>query len=342
MPLSGRRWRAAVRLVAVGLLMALFGTSIGAARSSAQIVSSGQVPYPPTRVGAEGMVAALGTPPRALDGSPYAALPPAGGNVSDAASATTIGGIGTIQLPGVTANGGPVGGSGGTATSTVSMFRVDLFGGRVRADDVRVDATASLSNLGSAQASVGGDVFFDRLVVDGVPYPAPELNQQIPLPGIGTLVVRERSIVQFGPAAATVFVRALRIVPVGAGVAGAPAGGEIVIGAATAGVPDVALAPPRALTSDAFPTVGQYVPISTRAPVDLSVPDPDVDNDNLDFDNDNDDNGNGNDNGSGGVATATGTPRATASAAPVVVTVVVVVQTATPPTPTPPTPRSTP
>ena len=326
-PAVWRPWGAAVRLVAVGLLMALFGTSIGAARGSAQVVPSDQVPNPPTRVGAEAMAVGLGSPPRALDGSPYAALPPAGGNVTDAAPATTVGGVGTIELPGVAVSGGPVGGTDGSATATISAFRVELFGGRIRARDVRVDATASLAD---GQASVGGDVFFDGLVVDGMPYPAPELNQEIPLPGVGTLVVRERNLIQFGPAAATVFVRAFRIIPAGESVPGAPTGGDVVIGAATAGVPDVALAPPGSLRSGAIPTVGEYVAISTRAPVDLSVPDPNVDNDNLDFDNDNDfDNGNDN-GGSPTAATGTGTPRATSATTPVVVTVVVVVQTPTP------------
>ena len=328
--MPGRRGRAAVRLMAVGLLMALLGTSIGAARGAAQIIPSGQAPNPPTRVGAEAMVAGLGAPPRALDGSPYAALPPAGGNVTDAAPSTTIGGVGTIDLPGVSVSGGPVGGTDGSATTTFSAFRVDLFGGRVRARDVRVDATAGLTD---GQATVGGDVFFEGLVVDGVPYPAPELNQQIALPGIGTLVVRERSLVQFGPASATMLVRAFRIIPSDGAVAGVPAGEEIVIGAATAGVPNVALAPPGMLTSNALPTVGEYVAISTRAPVDLTVPQPNIDNDNLDFDNDNDfDNGNGNGNdNSGSVATGTRTtPGPTSSTAPVVVTVVIVVQTPSP------------
>ena len=332
---SGWGWGTAVRLVAVGLVMVVIGASIGAPRGSAQVIPSGQVPYPPTRVGAEAMVAAFGSPPRALDASPYAALPPAGGNVTDSAATTVIGGVGTIELPGVAVSGGPVGGSGGTATTNVTAFRVELFGGRVRARDVRVDATASLVD---GQASIGGDVFFEGLVVDGVPYPAPELNQRIPLPGIGTLVVRERSLLHFGPASATIFVRAFRIIPSDASVAGAPAGGEIVIGAASAGVPDVALSPPGVLRSDAIPTTGEYVAISTRAPVDLSVPDPEVDNDNLDFDNDNDANGNSNGNDNGGsssVATRAGTPSAAASSAPVVVTVVVVVQTQTPvPSPT--------
>lgn len=323
---TGRRWWAAVRLVAVGVLMAVMGTSIGAA----QVIPSGQAPNPPTRVGAEAMVAGLGAPPRALDGSPYAALPPAGGNVTDAAPSTIIGGIGTIDLPGVTASGGPVGGTDGSATTTVSAFGVDLFGGRVRVRDVRVDATASLTD---GQASVGGDVYFEGLVADGVPYPAPELNQEIALPGIGTLVVRERSIVQFGPAAATIVVRAFRIIADDGAVAGLPAGSELVIGSATAGVPDVALAPPGALTTNPIPAAGEYVAISTRAPIDLTVPDPVVDNDNLDFDNDNDfdeENGNGNDNG-GSVATGTGaTPGPASSPVPVVVTVVIVVQTPSP------------
>ncbi|MDP8921380.1 MAG: hypothetical protein M3O34_00670, partial [Chloroflexota bacterium] len=298
-------------------------------------------PKPPTRIGAEAMAAGVGAPPRALDGAPYAALAPAGGSVVDAAPSTVIGGVGTIELPSVTVSGGPVGGVDGTATTTATVWRVELFGGRVRAGDVRVDAMASLTD---GQASVGGDVSIEGLVVDGVPYPAPELNQQIPLPGIGTLVVRERSLVQFGPAAATVFVRAFRIVPFGASVAGVPDGSEIVIGAATAGVPGFALAPPRVIRSDAIPTVGEYVAISTRAPIDLSVPQPsiediDFDNDNDDFDNDNDaDDGDDDadededesENDNGGTVTRTGTPRETSSDAPVVVTVVVVVQTPTP------------
>ena len=143
-------------------------------------------------------------------------------------------------------------------------------------------------------------------------------------------------MLHFGPASATVFVRAFHVVVSGGGVAGLPAGGEIMIGAATAGVPSVALAPPSAPVSDAVATPGPYVAISTRAPIDTSIRESIVDNDNLDVDNDNfDDNGNGNGNGNdnGGGGTPGSVP---ATSQPIVVTVVIVPVTATPlPTATP-------
>jgi len=323
-----RRWGMAVRMVAVGLVAVAVGTSVDAARGSAQVPSA-PVPNPPTRVGAEAVVAARGAPPRPLDGSPYAALPPAGGNVVDAASSTSIPGVGIVELPGVAACGGPTGGTGSSATTTVSAWRVELFGGRVRAGDIRVTAKASLAD---GQASVDGDASFEGLVVDGVPYPAARPGQQIPLPGIGTLIVRERTVVQFGPASATVTVRAMRIVPSGNTVAGVPADGEVVIGAASDGVPDFALSPPDVLTSDVVATPDSYVAISTRAPIDLSVRDTIVGNDNFEIDNDNFEIDNGNGNSNGGTSATPGSTRTvtTGTSAPIVVTVVIVVQTPSP------------
>jgi hypothetical protein len=327
---SGRGLRAAVRALAVGAILALVGASVGAAQAP-----SAPVPNPPTWAGAEAVAASVGAPPVPVSGGPYAALPPAGGNVTQAAGTLALGGVGTLDLPSVSASGGPIEGRGGTASTTAAIWRVDLFGGRVRARDVRVSARAGM-DLG--QATADGDVYFEGLTVDGRYYPDPALNQEIPLPGLGRLVVRERTVLQFGPAAATAFVRAFRVVLTEGGVAGAPVGGEVLIGAVAAGVPDVALLPPGAPAADARPTIGEYVPISTRAPVDTTIRTTIIGNENAPDDNDNDnddDNGNGNTNDNGGDdgAAPTGTPRSTGTpggTTPVVVTVVVVVQTPTP------------
>ncbi|MCC6176030.1 MAG: hypothetical protein IT305_12055 [Chloroflexi bacterium] len=308
----------AVRVATLGAIAALLATSLDATRGAAQ------APEQVARVGAEAVAAAVGAPPVPIDGGPYAALSPVGGNVVDAAGTTSIPGVGTLDLPSVTVSGGPTTSNGGTTTTTATIWNVDLFGGRVKAGDVRVTASATLTD---GQAAVDGDVTFENLVVDGVPYPAVGPNTQIPLPGIGTLVVRERSIFQAGPGSATIWVRAFHVLAGGSGGPGIPAGGEASIASVTAGIPGVALTPPRVLSTNAVGAPGQYIAIATRAPIDTSIRESVVGNLNANFNgnfNDNSGNGNGNDNGGAGAP-----PVRTLTSEPVVVTVVIVIQTPT-------------
>jgi hypothetical protein len=255
--------------------------------------------------GAQAMTVAMGPPLKALDRAPYAALPAAGGSASDSSVQYAIEGLGLVDLPLVTANGS---GSGGSASTTATAWTsaVNLFGGRVRVNSLRVNASTN-STTGSASSS--GDVIIEGLVVDNVPVPVVELNQSVPLPGIGTVIARE---VQVAPGGATATANGLRIV--GDPASGPLAGKELIVTQASAGIPSVTLTPPTVAAAPLSsvlqprPPLGTLVPLSGFGDNDNFSSDDD-DNDNFDFN----DNENFNDNGNTNTASTRTPTRGTGS-----------------------------
>ncbi len=324
--LTMRRAGALVRLTLVMLGALLVGATLRGDAGFAQGSSA------PSTVGrAEAVTAAQGAPPRALDRSPYAALPQTGGSVSDSDLQYVIAGLGLVDLPVVSVHGGPASGPGDTATSTVTARNVNLFGGRVRAANIRVTARAGLLD---GQVSVDGDAEIEGLTVDNVAYPAPAPSEAIPLPGIGTLVVREVQVTELGPGAASVAVRALHVVP--DSTSGPLGTSELLVGAATAGAPDIVLSPPSVLAARQVSTLEPYVVIDSHVPSSFSnenFDDDDFDDDDFESDNQTTASSAGSlPSNAGSLASSagsSGTPGGTTASGSVVVTVVVVVQTPT-------------
>lgn len=330
--LPARHVRAVLWLTAIVtfalLLLPMVRGDVGSAQSPTRGLAS--------RVGAEAAAAITGSPPQAVDRTPYAALPPGGGDSADTAAQGTLGGLGLLDLPGVSVSGGPVSVNDGSATAIFTAYQVYLLGGRVQAQNVRVAARAETR---AGQASVDGEIEMDTLLVDGIAVPAPMLNQTIPLPGIGQLVVRELLVDRPGTDRATVIARAFRVVP--DETVSALGGEELIVGSAVAGVPNVALSPPLTPQLQPRTTIAPILPLSTRSPIDRSLDTSRVDNDNLSFDDNFEEDNESDDNVRTGGSTG-GTVSPARTSTPVVVTVVVVVQTATPQVTATPSPSATP
>ncbi len=233
---------------------------------------------------------ARGEPPKALDRSPYAAVPAAGGSASDSSVQYAIEGLGLVDLPLVTVNGF-ASGSNASASATAWTSGVYLFGGRVRVSSLRVSASASSPD---GQPSTSGDVAIEGLVVDNVPIFPVELNQSIPLPGIGTVIARE---VVTAPDEAMVFARGLRVT--GETATGPLSGSQLIIAGTSAGIPSVPLAPPAVAAAPLSSVLQPRPPLGTLEATIRTINSGDNDNsfsdDNDNFSSDDNDNvGNGN------------------------------------------------
>jgi len=246
--------------------------------------------------GAEAVTAARGQPPKALDRSPYAAVPAAGGSASDSSVQYVIEGLGLVDLPLVTVNGFGSG-SNASASATAWTSSVYLFGGRVRVSSLRVSASASSPD---GQPSTSGDVAIEGLIVDNVPIFPVELNQSIPLPGIGTVIARE---VVTAPDEAMVFARGLRVT--GETATGPLSGSQLIIAGTSAGIPSVPLAPPAVAAAPLSGVLQPRPPLGTLEPIAGSSSSGDNDNSS----SDNNDNSSSNDNvGNGNIIQAIRTP----------------------------------
>ncbi len=256
--------------------------------------------------GAEAVTAAKGQPAKALDRSPYAAVPAAGGSASDSSVQYVIEGMGLVDLPLVTVNGF---GSGSTASASATAWtsNVYLFGGRVRVSSLRVSASASSPD---GQPSTSGDVAIEGLVVDNVPVFPVEVNQSIPLPGIGTVIARE---VVIAPDGAMVFARGLRVT--GETASGPLSGSQLIIAGTSAGIPSVPLAPPAVAAAPLSGVLQPRPPLGTLEPIAGSSSSGDNDNsssdnsDNSSSDNNDNFSSDSNDNvGNGNIIQAARTP----------------------------------
>jgi hypothetical protein len=285
--------------------------------------------YGASRIGGEAYAVALGTPPRSIQGEPYVTLPPEGGSLANSTATTSVGDrLLRADLLSVSTTGGPsTSGGGGNATSTVSLSSAELLAGAIRASDVRVTATSSQE---STQTRSTGAVTFGELIVGGLSYPNPAANQRVDLPGVGYVILNEQIIGGDELISTSITVRALHLYVTASGVSGLAPGSELIVGSASTGIPEVSASRPVPASVPSAPTTVAFIPISTRAPIDVSISEGDDNddiniNDNLDLDNDVDDNEN--------AAEAT-SGTTSAGGANVVVTVVVVFPTPTA-TPTP-------
>jgi hypothetical protein len=255
--------------------------------------------------GAEAVTAARGQPPKAFDRSPYAAVPAAGGASSDSSVQYAVEGLGLVDLPLVTANGAGSG-SNASASATAWTSSVYLFGGRVRVSSLRVSASASSPD---GQPSTSGDVAIEGLVVDNVPIFPVEVNQSIPLPGIGTVIARE---VVIAPDGAMVFVRGLRVT--GETATGPLSGSQLIIAGTSAGIPSVPLAPPAVAAAPLSGVLQSRPPLGTLEPIAGSSSSGDNNsssdnNDNSSSDNNDNFSSDSNDNvGNGNIIQAARTP----------------------------------
>jgi hypothetical protein len=292
--------------------------------------------YQPTTFAAVDRVAghafdvAMGAPPTPVDGTPSVVLPPGGGSLSEESRGRALGTLGvTGFIEEVSAaTTGSLAGDSAQVVSTSKLRYVELFGGLIRASEVQVSATATISG---DRASASSNVTFANLTIAGLPVPSPAANERVELPGLGYVIVNVRLVGGDNRGSASALARALHVYITSPNVLDLPVGSQIIVAEAAAGVPTVSasrqVGDPRPA-----PTVPQYPALAPLKPLDLSFNDNGGGNGNLDFDdldddNDNDDNGNGN----GGGATATPT-RTSSSGTPItiVVTVVVVQPTSTP------------
>lgn len=282
------------------------------------------------RVGGEAYGLAVGSPAVTAPGGAYVQLPPTGGSVSDSSPGAGFGlgnaDASTTQID--TSSTGDVG--TGSVTSTSTMADGELLGGVVRIRDTRVTATTT----GSGSTAT---VTFGSLIVAGVSYPNPSINQRIDVPGVGTVIVNEQ-IQGGGGGSSSIIARAVHMQITAPSVMDLPRGTELILVHAAAGVPDIAASRPVAAAPTATATDVPWAPITAYHPVDVSL--------NTNFNSNANDNFNFNDNGNenGGAAAAvsptivaTGT-RGTSTPIGIVITVIVVPGTET----VTPTPTSTP
>jgi hypothetical protein len=275
------------------------------------------------RVGGEAYGLAVGSPPVTAPGGAYVQLPPGGGNVADSSPGAGFGlgnaDASTTQID--TSSTGVVG--TGSVTSTVSMADGELLGGVVRVRDVRVTATTT---GGRSTATVT----FGSLIVAGVSYPNPSINQRIEVPGVGTVIVNEQITGGGGGDTSSVIARAVHMQITASSVMDLPRGTELILAHAASGVPDIAASRPVAAAPTPTATDVPWASISPYRPVDVSLNTNfnSNGNDNFGFDNSND---------NGGVTTsptaAATSTRGTSTPIGIVITVIVVQETATP-TPT--------
>ena len=297
------------------------------------------------RVGGEAYGLAVGVPSRPVDGAPYVQLPPDGGSAIDFSAGTGVGiggDVASVDSIRVTTGGGLTG-DGMTVQSTAEIGLIELFTGLVRATNVQVVAGSTLQG---GRAFSNGSTNFGSLTVAGLDYTDPAPNTRVELPGVGYVVLNEQLVGGDGQSTASIIVRALRLQVTETIVLDVPQGTEFVVANASSGVPQISASTVVAVGPTPYIPSDRFNPISTRDPVDISIPDlGDELSDNGLFDNDDlEDNDNGDTaTAAGGAGGAGGTGRATGGSASVVVTVVVVVTNPTPtrtPTPTPTRTRS--
>jgi len=257
------------------------------------------------RVSGEAYGVGVGRPPVAVPNSAYVQLPPEGGNVADSSPGAGYGvgnsGASTTQI-----NTSTVGDAGaGTVTSTSAMTD----GGR---------------------ASTSATVTYGSLIVAGLSYPNPSINQRIEIPGVGFVMVNEQIVGGDGRESASVVARAAHLTITAPSLLDLPQGTELILAHAAAGVPDIAASRAVAPAPTATATDVPWAPISPFQPIDTSL------NGNFDSNSNGNDNFGIDTNGNDNVR-----PTATSSATPirptstqltvnVNITVVVVDATATP------------
>ena len=267
------------------------------------------------RVGGEAYGLAVGNPAVSAPGAAYVQLPPDGGSVSDNSPGA---GFGTGNAVGsttriATSSQGDLG--AGNVTSTTTLADGELLGGVVRAHDVRIAASAS----GGRPAAT---VTFGSLIVAGIAYPNPLPNTRVEIPGVGYAILNEQLIGGDGRDVAAIIVRAVRLVITVPSLFDLPAGSEVIMAHAAAGVPDVVANRLVQPGSTPVPTTVPWAPISEYKPVDVSLDS----NGNGDDDNFDIDNGNGND-GGGGAPPGGGPPGGGGTGTPgsgIVITVIVI------------------
>ena len=281
------------------------------------------------RVSGEAYGLAVGSPPVAAPGAAWVQLPPEGGRVADTSSGAGFG-LGNGDASTTQIDTSAVGDPGpGTVTSTVAMADGELLGGVVRVRDVRVTVS---TNAGGGRAGSTATITFGTLIVAGVSYPNPSINQRIDVPGVGTVIVNEQIIGGNGTDTASVVANAVHMQITATSVMDLPRGTELILAHAAAGVPDIVASRAVAAAPTATATDVPWSPITPYRPVDVSL------NENFDNGNDNFDvNENSNDNGGGGgAATATPTRPPATPATPIGIVITVIVVEGTPtPTPTP-------
>ena len=267
----------------------------------------------------------MGNPPVTAPGGAYVQLPPEGGHVGDTSPGAGFGlgnaDASTTQIDtSVTGDAG-----GGSVTSSVTIADGELLGGVVHVRDAKVTATTTSSGRASSTATIT----FGSLIVAGISYPNPSINQRIDVPGVGTVIVNEQVSGGNGGDASSMVANAVHLRITASSVMDLPNGTELILGHAAAGVPDIAATLPVAAAPTATATDVPWASVSAYHPVDVSL------NTNTSNGNDNfsfDDNGNTNDNsGASASPSTTVTPtKGTSTPIGIVITVIVVDGTATP------------
>jgi hypothetical protein len=279
------------------------------------------------RVGGDAYGLAVGRPPVAVPNAAYVQLPPEGGNVSDSSPSAGYG-LGSADASTTQITTNTVGdASVGTVASTTTLADGELLGGVVRIRDARVAVTAS---AGGGRASSSASVTYGTLIVAGISYPNPSINQRIEIPGVGFVIVNEQIVGGDGRESASVVARAAHLTVTATSLMDLQNGAELILAQASAGVPDVAASRAVPPAPTATPTSVPWSPITPYRPIDVSL------NGNSGGGNGNDDfdfdvNGNGNGNTPARTSTPTATSiRPTSTNITIVITVVVVDATATP------------
>src|SRR4051812_46739715 len=163
-----------MHLLRLALVVAIFVAVNGFISTAPQSVAA-------ARVGGEAYGLAVGSPPVAAPGAAYVQLPPEGGRVADSSPGAGFGlgnaDASTTQIDtSTTGDPGP-----GTVTSTANIADGELLGGVVRVRDARVTVSTT---AGGGRASSTASVVYGSLIVAGVSYPNPSINQRIEVPGV--------------------------------------------------------------------------------------------------------------------------------------------------------------
>ena len=313
-------------VVVLGLILVINATAGGMARPVGAVAVAG-----------EAYALAAGAPPVVVGGSPSVSLPASGGTVTDATPGAGLGlGSGAGNADGLTASA-TGNADAGTVTSTAAIDIVELFGGVVRATDLRVTATASASRGGS-----GSSMTATSLTVGGLVYTDARPNTRVELPGLGYVVLNEQRVGGDGNGSGSASINAIHLWVTVPSALGVPAGTEIIVAHAAAGVPD--LDADRAVASGPLPsaTPVPWASLSPLAPIDISISDRNLGNgngnDNFNFNSNLNNNSASAGAGAGAGAGTTTTSRTTtpsgtsgtSASGTVVVTVVVVIVTPTP------------
>ncbi|MCC6179113.1 MAG: hypothetical protein IT305_27700 [Chloroflexi bacterium] len=282
------------------------------------------------RVGGEAYGLAVGNPPVTAQGGAYVQLPPEGGNVSLTSPGAGYGlgnGVGSTTVIAATTSGSP---EANTVTSTAVVDDGELFGGLIRATDVRV--VASITG-GRPTASIT----YGTLIVAGAAYPNPQINQRVELPGVGYVILNEQRVGGDTRETAGVVANAVHVYVTVPSALDVTSGAEVILAHAAAGIPDVVVSRAVAPFPTSTPTPVPWAAISTLGPLDLSLNGNFNGNDNFDF------NGNENDNSNSNSTNVnlTQVPRGSTTPISIVITVVIVENTPTPTTIATPTATAT-